>query len=60
MDSLDLKKLISLIGFESDLLNVYLTGSRVFGTHKPDSDYDLKIVVKNSYLGNITSNFAKL
>lgn len=36
---------------ESDILNVYLTGSRVFGTHNPDSDYDLKIVVKNTYSG---------
>jgi predicted nucleotidyltransferase len=36
---------------EDDVLNIYLTGSRVFGTHGPESDYDLKVVVKNTYCG---------
>jgi hypothetical protein len=51
---------------EEDVLCVYLVvsttyyllsptqGSRLIGISRPDSDYDLKVVVKNSYTGEIS------
>ena len=35
--------------FEQYLLNVYLVGSRAFGTNNKSSDYDFKMIVNNSY-----------
>ena len=33
-----------------NILNVYLWGSRVYGTHREDSDYDLIIIFEDSFL----------
>lgn len=35
----------------TDILNVYPIGSRVYGTHAPNSDYDF-VIVGNVYLSN--------
>lgn len=36
----------------SNILNVYLNGSRVYGTNKKDSDYDFIVVVKENTYGS--------
>lgn len=35
---------------ESDIVNVYAYGSRIYGTHSPDSDYDYVVVFKSALL----------
>jgi len=38
---------------EDDVLNIYLTGSRLYGTYKPDSDWDFVMVVVNGCLSSL-------
>lgn len=35
---------------EEDIVNVYAYGSRIYGTHNPDSDYDYVVVYKSALL----------
>jgi len=36
---------------EEEVYNIYLTGSRVYGTHSPSSDWDYVMIVKDTYSG---------
>lgn len=65
---MDLKTFYGLTGLrDAEVLCVYLVvstllhkldtkGSRLFGVHRPDSDYDLKVVVSNNYSGGEHAN----
>ena len=45
---MDLEKALSHIRLERpDVLNVYVMGSRMWGNERPDSDWDLLVVVKD-------------
>jgi predicted nucleotidyltransferase len=49
MEKKYLKKLfIELKLKEEEIINIYITGSRVYGTFNSNSDYDLVILIKNN------------
>ncbi len=53
----DLSWLCSGLGLdEGDILNLYLVGSRVYGTASPDADWDLVGVVKPTFFDTHSDN----
>ena len=49
----NLEHVLRSLGLDDEkTLNVYLFGSRVYGNHKEDSDWDFRIVYKN-YQGTL-------
>lgn len=49
---LNLQSLYELVQiYQDQILNVYITGSRVYKTTSKNSDYDVKMVVVDDYAG---------
>jgi hypothetical protein len=49
-DAHDIHTLLNYIGFSpSQMMNVYQSGSRVYGTATPDSDYDFYVIITDEH-----------
>ncbi|KAL0484450.1 hypothetical protein AKO1_005155, partial [Acrasis kona] len=50
---LDVCELLSTCGLTNTRVNIYQTGSRVYGTNQPDSDYDFFVVVTDEFFSQL-------
>jgi predicted nucleotidyltransferase len=51
MDYPMLSRIKQLVKLDSEIINVYPYGSRVYGTNSPSSDYDFIVVAKTDHTG---------
>jgi Polymerase beta, Nucleotidyltransferase len=45
---------------DSDVVNCYLYGSRVYGNYRKDSDYDFIVIVKNKTVDQFSDNLINI
>jgi hypothetical protein len=58
MSLLDLNALLRYTEFTpTEKYNIYQTGSRVYGTNKPDADYDFFMVITNEHFEQLDQKF---
>ena len=54
------EQILIALNFEKDLsCNIYQIGSRVYGTHRDDSDYDFFMVISDDFYQSLNENYSR-